>query len=163
MSMAELSFPTLLIIMFLMWIGGSPGSTAGGIRTTTFAVAALNVLSLGKGGSRIQIFRREISDESVRRAFAIVVLSVFSLAISTFLISITDSDKHLLPLAFETVSAYSTAGLSLGITPHLSDAGKLILVITMFMGRVGALTLVITLVKSVQNRGYQYPKEEVIF
>ncbi|WP_256011655.1 TrkH family potassium uptake protein [Desertivirga xinjiangensis] len=162
-DMASLSFPTILIVMFLMWIGGSPGSTAGGIKTTTFAVAALNIFSLARGYNRIQIFRREISDESVRRAFAIIMLSIVSLAIATFLLAITDGDKGLLALAFESVSAYSTVGLTLGITPRISDAGKLILIATMFMGRVGTLTLVLTLIKSIQNKGYQYPKEEVTF
>ncbi|WP_207423076.1 TrkH family potassium uptake protein [Desertivirga brevis] len=162
-DMAHLSFPTILVVMFLMWIGGSPGSTGGGIKTTTFGIAALNIYSLGRGYKHIQIFKREISEESVRRAFAIITLSIVSLALATFLLAITDGDKGLLALAFESISAYSTVGLTLGITPQISDAGKLILIATMFMGRVGTLTLVLTLIKNIQNKGYQYPKEEVTF
>lgn len=162
-DLTDIAFPTLLIMMFLMWIGGSPGSTGGGIKTTTFAVAILNIFSLARGYNRIKVLRREVSQQSVRRAFAIISLSIFSLGTAIFLLAITDGDKGLVAIAFEAFSAYNTVGLSLGLTPQISDAGRVVLIATMFMGRVGTLTLVITLIKRIQNRGYQYPKEEIIF
>lgn len=162
-DMTMLTFPTILIIILLMWIGASPGSTGGGIKTTTFVVAMLNILSIGRGQNRIEIFKRELSDDSIRRAFAIITISLLALGVSTFLLSITDSEKGLLALAFESVSAYSTVGLTIGITPAISDAGKLVLVLTMFMGRVGTLTLIIALIKRVYIKNYHYPKEEMTF
>lgn len=162
-DMTAIHFPTIMIIILLMWIGASPGSTGGGIKTTTFAVSILNVLDIGRGKGRIEIFKRELSDDTVRRAFAIIVLSLLSLGVAIFLLLITDGDKGFKALVFETFSAYSTVGLSLGITPDLSDTGKLILVITMFMGRVGTLTLIIALIKKTYAKSYHFPKEEMTF
>ncbi|HEY0668199.1 MAG TPA: potassium transporter TrkG, partial [Sphingobacteriaceae bacterium] len=162
-DMADLSFPTILIIILLMWIGASPGSTGGGIKTTTFVVAIFNIFSIGRGKDRIEIFKRELSEDTVRRAFAIIAISLLSLAIATFLLSITDQDKGLLALAFESVSAFSTVGLSMGITPLISDGGKMVLIATMFIGRVGTITLIIALMKKTYVKNYHYPKEEMTF
>jgi potassium uptake TrkH family protein len=162
-DMAALTFPSILIMMLLMWIGASPGSTGGGIRTTTFAVAILNIVNLAKNHKRIHIFRREISEESVRKAFAIITLSVFWLGISIFILTITDGDKGLTALAFESFSAYSTVGLSLGITGFLSTPGKFLIICTMFLGRVGTFTLLVALIKNMHTRLYNYPKENVLF
>jgi trk system potassium uptake protein len=162
-DMAALSFPTIMIIILLMWVGASPGSTGGGIRTTTIAVATLNIINLGRGHERINIFKREISNESLRRAFAIICLSLIWLGASIFFLSITDGDKGLIALAFESFSAYSTVGLTLGITTSLSVAGKILIVITMFLGRVGTITLLIALMKSMQMRKYRYPQEHLLF
>lgn len=162
-DMADLRFPTILIVILLMWIGASPGSTGGGIKTTTFVVAIFNIFSIGRGKDRIEIFKRELSEDTVRRAFAIIAISLSSLGIATFLLSITDQDKELLALVFESVSAFSTVGLSLGITPIMSDAGKMVLIATMFIGRVGTLTLIIALMKKTYVKNYHYPKEEMTF
>ena len=162
-DISALSFPSVMIIILLMWIGASPGSTGGGIRTTTLAVATLNIISTGKDEDRIHLFRREISNESVRKSFAIISLSLIWLGISIFLLSITDGDKGLLAIAFESFSAYSTVGLSLGITGALSDTGKILIVCTMFLGRVGTITLLVALIKSIRVRNYQYPEEHVLF
>lgn len=162
-DIATLSFPTIMIIILLMWVGGSPGSTGGGIRTTTLAVATLNIINVGRDQDRINLFRREISNESVRKSFAIISLSLIWLGISIFLLAITDGDKGLLPLAFESFSAYSTVGLSLGITGSLSTSGKILIICTMFVGRVGTITLLVSLIKSIHAKNYQYPEEHVLF
>jgi trk system potassium uptake protein TrkH len=162
-NMEMLSFPAIMFIMLLMWIGASPGSTGGGIKTTTFAVAVLNMVSLAKGKDRVEAFNREISHDSVRRASAIILLSLFSLGLSIFCLSITDGNKDLLALAFESLSAFSTVGLSLGITPKMSDGGRLILAISMFVGRVGTLTLIIAFIRKVTFKSYHYPQEKVLF
>ncbi|WP_432708892.1 TrkH family potassium uptake protein [Pedobacter sp.] len=162
-NMDLLSFPAIMFIMLLMWIGTAPGSTGGGIKITTFAVAVLNMVSIAKGKDRVEIFNREISHDSVRRASAVILLSLFSLGLTIFCLSITDGDKDLLALAFESFSAFSTVGLSLGITPEMSDGGRLVLAISMFVGRVGTLTLVIALMKKVAFKSYHYPQEKVLY
>lgn len=162
-DMAALTFPTIMIMMMLMWIGASPGSTGGGIRTTTFAVAILNIVNTARNHNAIHIFKREISHESVKKSFAIISLSVIWLGISICLLSITDGEKGLIALAFESFSAYSTVGLSIGITSTLSTSGKFLIICTMFLGRVGTITLLVALIKSIHSRGYQYPRENVIF
>ena len=162
-DMGLLSFPAIMLIMFLMWIGASPGSTGGGIKTSTFAVGMLNFLSLAKGQDRVEAFGREIGMDSVRRSSAIIFLSLFALAITVFGLSITDQHKNLIDLALESFSAFSTVGLSLGITPELSDAGRIILAISMFVGRVGTLTLLIAFIKKTSFKSYRYPQEKVLF
>ncbi len=162
-DMSVLTFPTVMIIILLMWIGASPGSTGGGIRTTTIAVAVLTILNSAKNHDEINLFKREISIESVKKSFVIISLSLIWLGCAIFILSLTDPDKGMLALAFESVSAYSTVGLSLGITSSLSDAGKILILFTMFLGRVGTITLLVALLKSVHPRSYQYPKEHVLF
>jgi trk system potassium uptake protein TrkH len=162
-NMELLSFPAIMFIILLMWIGTAPGSTGGGIKITTFAVAVLNMVSLAKGKDRVEVFNREISHDSVRRASAIILLSLFSLGLSVFCLSITDGNKDLLALAFESFSAFSTVGLSLGITPHMSDGGRLVLAASMFIGRVGTLTLLIAFIRKVTIKSYHYPQEKVLY
>lgn len=161
--MDGLAFPTIMVIMLLMWIGAAPGSTGGGIKVTTIALAMLNIASLAKGKDRIELLGRKISQHSVSRALAIITLSLIYLGISIFVLSVTDSDKTLWSLAFESFSAYGTTGLSLGITPALSSPGKLVLILTMFVGRVGALTLLIAMVRKSAPKNYQFPTEQMNF
>ncbi len=158
---AAMTFPTLMMVFLLMWIGASPQSTGGGIKTSTFAIATLNILSLAKGKSRIEIFRREIADISVRRAFAIISLSLVVIGLAIMFISIFDPEKQLLDIAFECFSAYSTVGLSLGITGALSSASKFVIIVVMFVGRISMLSLVIAVFKKVKHKNYRYPKEEI--
>lgn len=162
-DMGSLSQPAIMITLLLMWIGASPASTGGGIRTTTFAVALLNVLNIAKGNNRITVFHREISSDSVRRAFAIIFLSIIFLGISVILLSVTDGDKNLLAVLFECFSAYSTVGLSLGITPEISQPGRLVLIFSMFIGRVGSLTFLIALIRNFRVSSHRYPAEQVNF
>ncbi len=160
-DMTALRFPTVMLIFFLMWVGASPGSTGGGIKTTTFALATLNILSLSRGKERIELFRREISGLAVRRAFAVIALSLVMLGFGTFLLSVFDADKSLYHISFECFSAYGTVGLSLGITAALSTPGKLVIIGLMFTGRVGMLTLMIGLMPKHRHKAYNYPGEEI--
>ena len=162
-DMGLLSFPAIMLIMFLMWIGASPGSTGGGIKTSTFAVGVLNFFSLAKGQDWVEAFGREIGTDSIRRASAIIFLSLFALGLTVFGLSITDRNKNLTDLAFESFSAFSTVGLSLGITPQLSDSGRLILAASMFVGRVGTLTILIAFIRKTSFKSYRYPQEKVLF
>jgi len=161
-DMTLLSYPTVIMMLLLMWIGASPSSTGGGIKTSTFAVATLNILSLAKGKTRVEIFRREIADITIRRSFAIISLSFIVIGIAIMLISIFDSELSLKDIAFEVFSAFGTVGLSLGITAKLSGISKIVLIIVMFIGRVNMLTLVIAVFKKEKRKNYRYPTEEII-
>lgn len=158
---AAMAFPTIMIVFLLMWIGASPQSTGGGIKTSTFAIAILNIISLAKGKSRIEIFRREIADISVKRAFAIISLSLVIIGSAIVLIALFDPEKILMEIAFECFSAYSTVGLSLGITSSLSSASKFVIIVVMFVGRISMLSLVIAVFKKIKHKNYSYPKEEI--
>jgi trk system potassium uptake protein len=158
---ASMTFPTLMMVFLLMWIGASPQSTGGGIKTSTFAIATLNILSLAKGKSRIEIFRREIADISVRRAFAIISLSLIVIGTAIVLLALFEPGKKLVDIAFECFSAYSTVGLSMGITGSLSMYSKMTLVVVMFVGRISMLTMVIAVFNKIKQKNYSYPKEEI--
>lgn len=160
-DMTALNFSTVLLIILLMWIGASPASTGGGIKTNTFAIATLNFLSLAKGKTRIEVFRREIADISVRRAFATITLSLMVIGTGIILISVFDSDKSLISIAFECFSAYSTSGLGVGITSTLTTYSKLVIIVVMFLGRVSMLTVMIAVIKKVKQQNYRYPTEEL--
>lgn len=161
--MQDLAFPTVMITFLLMWIGAAPGSTGGGIKVTTFALATLNILTLARGKDSTEAFGRQVSSSSISKALGIISLSLMFLGVSIFMLSVTDPDKKLISLAFETFSAYSTAGLSLGITPELSEAGRLVIILTMFVGRVGSLTLLVAIVRKERPKNYQLPDEQIIF
>jgi len=154
--------PAIMIMLFLMWVGASPGSTGGGIKTSTLAIAFLNFISLAKGKPSIEAFKREISQKSVNRAFAIITLSILVIFMAIFSISISDPEKGLLNITFECVSAFGTVGLSRGITAGMSDPGKFVLILTMFIGRVSMLTIFIALFKKLAKHEYLYPSEEVL-
>ena len=158
---ASMLLPTTMMVFFLMWIGASPSSTGGGIKTSTFAIAMLNIISLAKGKTRIEIFRREIADITVRRSLAIISLSFIVIGLGIMLISVFDSEKKLIDIAFECFSAYATVGLSLGITADLSTMRKLIIVVIMFVGRVSMLTIIIAVFKKIKHKNYRYPTEEI--
>jgi trk system potassium uptake protein TrkH len=162
-NISDLAFPTVMLVFLLMWIGAAPGSTGGGIKVTTFAIATLNILALARGKDRIEVFGRRVSDDSVSRALGIISLSLIFLGAAIFMLSVTDPDKNLLSLAFETFSAYSTTGLSLGVTSELSDAGRLVIILTMFVGRVGSLTLLVAFVRKAKPTEYMLPGEQVNF
>ncbi|WP_312187002.1 potassium transporter TrkG [Sphingobacterium sp.] len=162
----DLSFvgaPTIFLIMLLMWVGASPGSTGGGVKVTTVALSLLNIIALAKGKEFIEIFKRRIASESVNKAFAIILLSLIVVACSFFLLIFTDPDKSMKALLFESLSAYTTCGLSLGVTPSLSMGGKLIIVVTMLVGRVGMLTLLVAFIKNTMRRNVIFPEEKILF
>src|SRR5690606_2914176 len=157
----DLSFvgaPTIFLIMVLMWVGASPGSTGGGVKVTTVALSFMNIISLAKGKEYIEIFKRRIASESVNKAFAIILLSFLVVGLSFFVLIFTDPDKSMKDLLFESLSAYTTCGLSLGVTPSLSMGGKLIIVVTMLVGRVGMLTLLVAFIKNTTRRNIIFPE-----
>lgn len=152
---------TSLMFVVLMFIGASPGSTGGGIKTTTFAVGLLAIHSVATGKSRVEMFRREISSASILRAYVSIMLSIAVVALAIFGLSLSEN-APLLDIMFETVSAFATVGLTFGLTPSLSDPGKLIIIAVMFIGRIGPLTLAFALSPRRDDGTYDYPKENVI-
>ena len=155
--------PTLIMLVTLMWMGASPGGTGGGVKVTTVALAILNIFALARGKESIEIFKRRIAVESVHKSFAIILLSVLTITLSFVLLNFADPDQEMKALLFEVISAYSTCGLSLGIAPSLSVAGKIIVIFTMFVGRVGTLTLLVAFIKNTKNKSYIYPTEKILF
>jgi trk system potassium uptake protein TrkH len=163
MDFTQFSAPTLLFIIFLMWIGASPASTGGGIKTSTFALATLNIFSIAKGKSRIQLFGRRVSSESTSRAFAILCISLIIIGFSIIgLLIFEPKGTDVLAVVFECFSAYSTVGLTLNITPTLTEPSKFIIIGTMFIGRIGMLNLMIGMLRQINHQFYEYPKENIL-
>lgn len=155
------SVQTLLIVIFLMWIGGASQSTAGGIKVNVFAVVIINLIAVIRRTEKVEIFRREISRDTIRRADATVAISVLILFFFVFLLSMTERDIPLFGLFFECVSALGTVGSTLNVTPHLSGLGKLLISSLMFIGRVGIITLMMGIVKQKKYTKYQYPSDNI--
>lgn len=160
---AALSVPVLITFLFLMFIGASSGSTGGGIRTSTFAIMWASVISTIKGKAHTELYKRTISNELVLKAYAIFIFFIVGNILGPFALAITEADLlasgkyDFMDLVFEHVSAASTVGLSTGITSELSSGGKIILMIAMFIGRVGTLTLAYLVGKKVISKNYKYP------
>jgi trk system potassium uptake protein TrkH len=160
-DMNAMAMPTVLVYLLLMWVGASPGSTGGGIKTTTFAVALLNILSLAKGKKRVEVFNRRINNASLQKAFAVVVLSVITIGCGIFLVSCFNPEMQLRDVAFEIFSAFATVGLSLGITADLTVESKLVVAFVMFLGRVGTVTFLVALFRKTRAFNYKLPEESV--
>lgn len=159
----KFTVPSLLFIIFLMWIGASPASTGGGVKTSTFALATLNIYAVARGRNKIQIFGRRISSESTSRAFAILCISLIVIGISIMALLILEpKDTPLLTVVFECFSAYSTVGLSLNFTSTLSEPSKYVIMAVMFIGRIGMLNLMIGLLRQLNHQFYEYPKENIL-
>ena len=161
-DIGSLSVPVLVFMMFLMYVGASPGSTGGGIKTTTFALIVKSALATIRGEEHVIFYKRTIPYSIINRAYSIILFSFGTIFASTFLLSITEPDKDILSLLFEEISAISTVGLSLGITPNLSVAGKLIITMSMFVGRIGTLTIALILARKVMTTRYKYAEANVM-
>ena len=161
-DMANFTIPGILFMIFLMWIGASPASTGGGIKTTTFALATLNIFSIARDKKYIEIGTRRIATEAVQRAFAIISISLASIGTGILLLLIFNPEFSLLQIAFEVFSAFSTVGLSMGITSQLTENSKYVIIFLMFFGRIGLLNLMIGLLKSVGRTEYTYPEENIL-
>lgn len=152
---------TLFFIIGLMFIGASPASTGGGIKTTTFGALVVAVISTIRGREHPLLYSKQIPTEILRRALSITMIAFLLVFFATFALLITEGGS-LLDVLFEVVSAFATVGLSTGITPDLSPAGRMIIIIVMFAGRVGPLTLVFSLAKRMQKSPVKYPEERIM-
>ena len=160
-----LTMPTRFITMILMFIGGSPGSTAGGLKTTTFGIMILYLIGIFKGSDEINFANRRISKDVANRTVAVIMISVIWVVSMTFLLAVFQPNMGLESLMFESLSAFGTVGLSLGITPYLSVMGKIILTIMMFFGRLGPLTIIVAMNNKANKTGkdlLRYPEGKII-
>jgi trk system potassium uptake protein TrkH len=161
-DIANLKVPTMIMFIFLMYIGASSGGTGGGIKTSTFFVLMLLAVGTIKGKKKIDFRRRTISFDIVNKAVTILLFSASYIILAVFALSITEAEMPILNLAFETVSAFGTVGLSTGITPYLSLFGKVVITLTMFIGRVGTLTLAFAVSSPSASTAYKYPNTHMM-
>jgi trk system potassium uptake protein TrkH len=149
------------LMMILMFIGASPGSTGGGIKTSTFGIFLGSIRSMLKGRSSVEMFKRSVPRDVVNKALSVIILAIMLLAVFGFILLLTQKGDpvHIL---FELFSAFGTVGLSAGITPHLTTLGKIVIIITMFVGRIGPLTLALAIGQRRESAAYEYPDEAVM-
>jgi len=162
-SILGLKRSTSLLFIILMFIGASPGSTGGGIKTTTIGLIILGTLATLKNKDTIEYDKRSVSWRIYSKAITVLFISLIYTTICVFLLILFERNKNLLDLVFEVFSAFGTVGLSRNLTPSLADISKFILIVTMFVGRVGPLTIALALSKSNLKKGrYTYPQENIL-
>lgn len=169
-SMASVTDATAFLIIIYMFIGGSPSSTAGGIKTTTAGALIISMISVIKGKNDVEIYKKRIPYDLINRALAVVGIGLFIVITVTMLLTITEVNISIkenftfLDYLFESTSAFGTVGLSTGVTPSLSVLGRIIITFTMFIGRVGPLTLAFAFAKRQRKNvgNYRYPEERIL-
>lgn len=161
-DLTHFSIFSILLYMLLMWIGGGAQSTAGGIKVNTIAVMLASFFSVIKGRERVVLFNRELSENSIRRASAVVIGSIICLLI--FFVALIALEPNISPkgLLFETISAFGTVGSSLNVTSLLGDTSKVLIALLMFIGRIGFITLLMSFIKIDYQPKFRYPKDNVI-
>ena len=163
MPLAGMKEITALLFIFFMFIGASPGSTGGGIKTTTFGLIVLGVITIIKNEEYIEYNGRKISWTNFNRAISIVFISVCYIVTNLFLLILLEPDVNVINLLFELVSAFGTAGVTRNLTPYLGNMSKILLIVTMFIGRVGPLTIVSALsLKKIKSGKHKYPEENIL-
>jgi trk system potassium uptake protein TrkH len=159
---SELNFPSILMLIALMFIGTAPASTGGGITTGTFVVLWLSVISYARGLDKIRVGKHSLPGTLLMRALVVFVISLTLVILATWLLLLTNP-FNLEQVLFEVVSAYSTTGLSLGITTGLNPVGRLIIIFMMFAGRLGAITIMISLLGRGKSENLiDYPEESIL-
>ncbi|CDG01953.1 Putative Potassium uptake protein, TrkH family [Clostridium chauvoei JF4335] len=150
------------LTILLMFIGGSPGSTAGGLKTSTFGIIILTVISVIKGREDTEVFGRRFAKELVYKAFALLFIGVGLIIVVTMMLSYTEVGATFMDLLYETTSAFGTVGLTTGLTPNLSNIGKVLIMLMMYFGRVGPLTVALALTRKRKKTGYKYPEGKIL-
>lgn len=161
-DVTQFSDATGIVISALMFIGASPSSVGGGIRTTTFAIAVLFLISFARRQEVIHIFSRKIKLIDVFRSYAVILVAVFMVMLALIILLVTEPNLPANALLFEIASAFGTCGMSLGITADLSVTGKIIIMLLMFIGRIGLISFLFTLGGRTKKPHYHYPEERVI-
>lgn len=157
---AHFSNASVVISLIFMYIGASPGSTGGGIKTTSFAIIILSIISILTGNRDVVVSKRKISDILIRRIMALIAISITFILVIIFILSLIEpfSFEH---IVFEVFSAFGTVGLSMGITPYLSEAGRILITILMYFGRIGPLTFIFALSRTKVRKDYVYSEEKI--
>jgi trk system potassium uptake protein TrkH len=153
---------TQFLMIIMMFIGAAPGSTGGGIKLTTFAVLIGALLSMIRGKEDVVIFRHRLPQKDIYRAVTLTVIAVFIVVTFTMILSVLQRNDDFLVILFETASAFGTVGLSMGLTQHLGLTGKIIIILLMFIGRIGLLTLAFSLLPKNKKELYRYPEGKII-
>lgn len=162
-SLNSLHPHSLYMMVLMMFIGASPGSTGGGVKTTTFAILLQSVTATLKGKYNVEFFERKVPNATVVKSIAIFIISLIVVSSGILVMMRLEPDKSFLSVFFEVVSAFGTVGLSLGITPFLSVLGKVAIIIMMFIGRVGALTMILAVgSRAVIPKKVEYPEGKVL-
>ncbi|PWH07738.1 potassium transporter Trk [Brachybacterium endophyticum] len=161
LDISALEPQTRLFTDLLMFIGGGSGSTGGGIKVTTFALLALSIVAEARGDRDVEVFGRRIPHETIRQAIGVLVMSASVVFVSTFLV-LEMTPFSLDEVLFEVLSAFGTVGLSTGITPHLGDAASFVLIVCMYLGRIGPMTLGAALALRSRSRVVRLPSERPI-
>ncbi len=161
LSTGKLTLPGLLLTMVLMFIGASPGGTGGGIKTTTFAAVVATIGSILRGKQDVEFGDKRLARDVVDRSLAITMLSLGLVVLTTMLLSVTEKALFV-EMLFETISAFGTVGLSMGITPALTTLGKVFIIVTMFAGRVGPLTVGMALAQRLHPALVRLPEDRVL-
>ena len=162
LPIGDLTDATLFLTIFLMYIGGGSGSTAGGIKVSTFAVLLVTVLSQLRGREDIVMFKRRLMFSTILKAMTVALSGTMIVIIVTFILCVTEKNHGLLVYLFEATSAFGTVGLSMGLTPELSTLGRIIIIFTMFLGRLGPLTLGFAISRKRIKESYHYPKAKIM-
>ncbi|WP_027634254.1 TrkH family potassium uptake protein [Clostridium hydrogeniformans] len=161
-STSDMTLAGRFLTTILMFIGGSPGSTGGGIKTATAGVLIMTVVSVIKGREDTQMFKKRISKDLVYRALTVASLGGAIVVIVTMILSVTEIGISFEYLLYEATSAFATVGLTLGITTKLSTMGKIIIALTMYLGRVGPMTVVLALTTRKKNKSIKYPEDKIL-
>ena len=161
-STSEMTTAGQFLTIILMFIGGSPGSTAGGIKTTTIGILIVTVISVIKGREDSEVFKRKFNKELVYKAFTLLFIGFTLVVIVTMLLTYTEEGATFMSIFYETISAFGTAGLTLGLTSNLSVVGKVLIIIMMYLGRVGTLTVALSLTKKRDKSGIKYPEGKIL-
>ncbi|MFB6497733.1 TrkH family potassium uptake protein [Bacillus haynesii] len=160
-DISQFTHTTILFMCMLMFIGASPSSVGGGIRTTTFALNLLALYHFARGNKSVKVFKRELHQADLMKSLIVTLMAVILVFGSTLILTVTE--KHsLLELLFEVCSAFGTTGLSMGITSDLSTIGKSVIILLMFIGRIGIVTLLYLFGRKEIEANYHYPKERII-
>ncbi|MCR8984474.1 TrkH family potassium uptake protein [Brevibacillus laterosporus] len=161
-SIGDMRQSSLFFMIVLMFIGASPGSTGGGIKTTTFATLLGAVWAQIKGREDVIFYRQRILPHMIYKSLTVTMTALFIVIIVSMILTITEPGKDFLMILFESVSAFATVGLSMGLTPDLSDIGKIVISLTMFAGRVGPLTIAFALAQRNRKEYFRYPKGKIM-
>lgn len=161
-NVEELTTQNKLFISLLMFIGASPSSAGGGIRTTTFALVVIFIITFARGGKNLALFKREIYEEDMHKAVVIMIMGITLMFVSVLMVTIFDSGIDLQAILFEVTSAFGTVGLSLGITSELTNGSKIVLMFLMFIGRVGVISFLYIFNNNKEKGRIRYPKERII-
>ncbi|SFC54715.1 TrkH family potassium uptake protein [Clostridium uliginosum] len=162
MSTDGMTMSGKLITIILMFIGGSSGSTAGGLKTATFGILVLTVISVLKGREDTEVFERRFSKDIVYKAFTLLFIAIMIVMVATMILTVTETGQSFINLLYEATSAFGTVGLTTGVTQQLSLGGKLIIILTMYCGRVGPLTVILALLNRKKKTGYKYPEGKIL-